>query len=124
MDLARQILIEVGKASPSENIVQLQFAPSDLAKVSEHVYLLGPNQAGFLEIREMYKSYGKWIYMPERLTWQGQQFLNDIQNESRWKATKKVIATIGGASLLVAKQVATKLSVDQAEGILRKYIDF
>ncbi len=122
MDLVREILLKVEAAPPTENLITLtdEFQGfSKMAKISEHLYVLGEGQAGFLEIKEGYRKNGRIIYHAERLTWSGHQFLADIKSESRWKIVKKKIEEIGGASLPVWQQIAAQMGAGLIENALK-----
>ncbi|MEM9536810.1 MAG: DUF2513 domain-containing protein [Cyanobacteria bacterium P01_E01_bin.45] len=122
MDLVRDILIQIEATPPTKNRISLadEFDGfPKMAKISEHLYLLGEGQAGLIEIAEQTRRNGKIIYYAVRLTWAGHQFLADIKSEPRWKIVKKKVAEIGGASLPVWQQMAAQIGADLIQNVLK-----
>ena len=58
------------------------------------------------------------VAMPQRLTWQGHQFLNACRDESRWAKAKTIFKDVGGVSFDVAKDILVQLMLKSATTIL------
>ncbi|MDP2796064.1 MAG: DUF2513 domain-containing protein [Methanoregula sp.] len=56
--------------------------------------------------------------MPQRLTWQGHQFLNACRDEGRWAKAKTIFKDAGGVSFDVAKDILVQLMLKSATTIL------
>ncbi len=89
MDLARAILLAVeekgGPDGGSE--IDIGFPEKTPEEVSYHVQLL--HEAGLLQATD-YSSIGDYDWMPERLTWEGHEFLDAARNETLWNRAKSI----------------------------------
>jgi DNA-binding transcriptional ArsR family regulator len=56
--------------------------------------------------------------MPQRLTWQGHEFLNACRDEGRWTKAKTIFKDAGGVSFDVAKDILVQLMLKSATTIL------
>ena len=90
MDLIRQILLQV-EASPHANFpVRISIEGQDDETISYHVRLL--DEAGLIEARD--PGGNKWV--PLRLTWRGQEFLEAARDNNVWEKAKQIASKSGG----------------------------
>lgn len=97
MDLVRQILLVVEEHGTEQG--HITFEPSDTPgktpdEVAGHIRLL--HEHGFIEAEDG-SGFGNPVWFPQRLTWQGHEFLDAIRNDTIWARTKRVIADKGGS---------------------------
>lgn len=124
MDLIRKILLKIEASRPFEKIKNLQVDDIyDLTWVACHCEMLF--EAGF--IKEYYAStcelHGvNWFYVRD-LTWEGQNFIETIRQDTIWNKTKKAIKE-KGLPLLVStiSSIATAFITAAAEGVANSII--
>lgn len=91
MDIIRELLIKI-----SEGIETLEYDPQNSTDkiYIYHIELL--EQAGFLKYDRMFQDMVPMIYIDRpRLTWNGNDYLDSIANESVWNKTKDIIISKG-----------------------------
>jgi len=107
-DTIREILTTLEKTTTSCNTLQLSDFPSEQAEsISYHTELL--IEAGLID-GEMTKSMGRNVpeFLITRLTWNGHEFLDAINNDTVWEKTKKSFSKSGiSMSFDLIKSVAT-----------------
>ena len=100
VDLIRQILLRISDHSvPSGSTSEeaLDWAPLlargyELSSIHYHVELL--NEAGLIRADELVP--GQW--WPERLTWEGHEFVDAARDESRWQLVRQRVDGSAGAA--------------------------
>lgn len=114
MDLARSIMLALEESSGERGWVNIQIAGHTPAEISYHVMLL--QEAGLIKALDA-SSFSGHDWKPERLTWEGHEFLESSRNEGIWnKAKKIVVEKAGGITFEVLKQVLIKLGRDAVSG--------
>ena len=115
MDLVRILLIEMEKTPSYLSNPNLDIPGYSQEEVHFHLMLL--EEAGLIKARDM--SAGNDIYwIPERLTWQGYEFLEASKNNDVWNKTKEIMAKSGGFVFEIAKSVLIKLIEQQLSDYL------
>lgn len=115
MELARSILIEIEKAPTFSSSIKLNFEGFTDELVSYHIMLL--NEAGLIIATDLSSSHDlNWF--PERLTWQGHEFLEASRNTTAWNRTKEIMAKSGGFVFEIAKTVLIEIIKNQLFGNL------
>jgi len=110
MELVRLILIEIEK-QPSYFInIELIFNGYTQEEVSYHVMLL--HEAGLIIAIDA-SSVSDLYWIPQRLTWEGYEFLEASKNNDIWNKTKDIMAKSGGFVFEVAKSILIKLIEQQ-----------
>lgn len=115
MELVRLILIELEQQSSYQSSSNLNFIDHSEEEVNYHVMLL--HEAGLI-IAEDVSSFGDLYWIPQRLTWQGHEFLEASRNDDMWNKTKDIMAKSGGFVFEVAKSILIKLIEQQLSGYL------
>ena len=114
MNLVREILIAV-EAHPDPQVPMdpLSIEGFSADEISYHVQIMA--EAGLLDAIDA-SSSDDYDWRPRRLTWQGQEFLAAVRNDTVWRKIKQLIAEKGGAiPLEVVKTLAvnaTKMLFD------------
>lgn len=104
MELIRKILFEFEKMPLNHSVNKIEIESYSEEEITYNIILM--NEAGLIEIKENSTLDGIG-YFPERLTWQGHQFLENIKNETVWKSIKSAIVNIGGeVGFSVLKMIA------------------
>lgn len=71
-------------------------------------------EAGYIKKKTSYASGEPYLVEPGNLTWDGNEYLNNIRNQSIWNATKEKVKSVGGSvSLSVMGSVAAALLKQQ-----------
>lgn len=96
MDLVREILLAVEASESPDGWITLELPERAPAELSYHVMLL--HEAGMLIGMDLSTLDGtEW--QPERLTYQGHEFLDTIRDSEVWKRTKAGAEQAGVASV-------------------------
>jgi len=110
-DFIREILFQVEKTDANRRPV-IHFPERDKDQLLEHLELL--IDASLLEgqvARSSMRGPRVLKVQVERLTWEGQEFLETIRNEQVWGRIKKHLAEKGGGiSFEVLKSLAIEVS--------------
>lgn len=113
MDLIRNLLFVVRDLSPGSDFKTPEYEAFSRDEVREHLYLL--HQAGFIEASVDSVLANSVPYIdPIRLTWEGHEFVEAIQDSSRWERLKKHMAKMGGFAISVAKPLAIEWMKQEA----------
>lgn len=100
------------------------FAPRDLAlpgytkeQIGYHIHLLG--QAGLMRVSDV-SSFGDASpqALAIALTNAGHDFLDATRDPTRWQRVRSVVATLGGWTLDVVRDVAVQLLKEQATRLM------
>ena|SRR6266436_6058713 len=94
MDLARQILQQIEEKSEGLKRVTLDLPDHAPEEIHYHLKLL--KEAGLIEAVDCTTGAGL-CFIPIRLTWQGNEFLDAIKNETVWNKVKGTVKEKGGA---------------------------
>ena len=114
MDLARSIMLALEESSGEQGWVDIEIEGRTPAEISYHVMLL--HESGLIKALDA-SSFGKDDWKPERLTWEGHEFLESSRDEGIWKKAKKImVEKAGGITFELLKQVLIKLGNDAVSG--------
>jgi len=116
-DLIRKLLIFFEEKPGPEHVEIPPIKGYDDLTIKYHLVLL--YDAGFLRCEPVKSSTSdRVIYvLPFDLTWQGQEFLQKIRNETTWQKIKDVILSKGGVlAFSVINELATRFAVDKMTG--------
>ncbi|MFO0828099.1 MAG: DUF2513 domain-containing protein [Phycisphaerales bacterium] len=100
------------------------FAPRDLAlsgctkeQIGYHIHLLG--QAGLMRVSDVTSfDNASPQALPIALTNAGHDFLDATRDPTRWERVRSVVATLGGWTLDVVRDIAVQLLRDQATRVM------
>jgi len=67
--------------------------------------------AGFLDAKNV--TDGGYIFLINKITWEGHQFLDNIRDNDSWKKAKEKALTIGGVSLPILAQIAWDIAKER-----------
>lgn len=111
IELIRNIMLRMEQMSPRSNF-NYQFEGFTEEDVHYHIYLL--SDAGLIEATDA-SSMSQMYYMPTKITWAGQEFLDNAKNDKIWNKTKSKISEIGGSvSIAVLTGLLNKIALSLA----------
>ncbi|MCX6030809.1 MAG: DUF2513 domain-containing protein [Chloroflexi bacterium] len=114
MDLIRNILLMMEESSDPE-YPNIQIDGYSSETISYHLMLL--DEAGLIKALDASSASGmEW--MPQRLTWQGHEFVEAARNENRWNKAKNIMAKSGGFVIEVMRTILIDLVKAQATAYL------
>ncbi|MBR0598123.1 DUF2513 domain-containing protein [Sinanaerobacter chloroacetimidivorans] len=122
MDLVRLILLEIEDKYRSTAIYDLAIDGYDTEMVAYHCKIL--YEAGLIsDYKAQYADNEIYVFGVGSLTWDGNDFLEKIRDDSQWKKVKETI-TKKGLPLVVdtIKSVANALISATVEGITNSII--
>ena len=93
MDLARNILLQIEAAPYNE--VHLDLCGRNPDEIAYHVMLLA--EAGLIEALDA-SGMGDFQWIPQRLTWEGHEFLDAARSETVWNRAKDLLKEKGGGT--------------------------
>ena len=118
-DTIRDILTKLENSTLPNNILQLSdFSSEEAEKISYHTELLF--EANLVD-GEMSKTLGRGVndFFITRLTWNGHEFLDAINNDTVWEKTKKSFATSGiSMTVELVKSIATDAATSLVKSTL------
>lgn len=106
-DIIREVLIQI-EADGGDPMawVTIDIPGASELEISYHVEML--DEAGFIHATDCSSMDGhSWI--PSRLTWDGHELLDTIQDENIWSETKKRVSEAGGWTLPILQAIATDI---------------
>lgn len=108
MDLVRQLLLAVETAEVTSQLANPVIEGYDQTTVDHHVFLMW--EAGLVEAIDTntMSSGPHKRAAARRLTWQGHDALEVFRNDTIWAKTKATVATVGGASIPMVIEVASR----------------
>jgi Hypothetical protein (DUF2513) len=108
MDLVRELLRKIEEHPRAELTGRLQCEGRSEEEVNYHIVLA--HDAGFIEAVNAFSTDGlDWI--PQRLTWEGHEFLEAARDDALWQKAKDATRSKGGGlTLEVLKAVLVELS--------------
>lgn len=117
MELVRKILLKIEEEYRSSSIINLRIDGYDMETVAYHCRIL--NDAGLVSDYEgKYASNELYMFWVGPLTWDGNDFLDKIRDNSVWHKTKEVITQKGLPLVLdTIKTVANAFITAAAEGV-------
>jgi len=115
MELARLILLEIEKQPSYSSSIELEFDGYSSEQINYHTMLL--HEAGLIVAIDA-SSLSDLCWMPQRLTWQGHEFLEASRNDIAWNKTKEIMARGGGFVFEIAKSILIKLVEQQLFGYI------
>ncbi|MCX7066147.1 MAG: DUF2513 domain-containing protein [Methylococcales bacterium] len=106
-DTIREILLRIEELEQNEYFTLSDFNENREYEIIHHVKML--KEAGYIEA-EIAETTGGTILDIERLTWQGNDFIESIRDVKTWEKTKMMIADKGGAMTFeIVKASAVKI---------------
>jgi len=120
LDLLRDIMIYLednlapGEHIQSTNITLYDGSDEEYKKLSEHIKLLIDD--GLIETAKPLIAQGFSIFMINRITSKGHDFLDALRSETVWNQTKEKMQEIGGYTLGVAIEIAKGYIVKMING--------
>jgi hypothetical protein len=111
MDLVRTILIELIE-QPSDGVLsELHVEGHSDDEVSYHVRIM--HERGLVEAEDTSHFEAKcWI--PTHVTWEGQEFLASVRDETIWTKAKSIVSKNTGALTFEALKIALAILIKQA----------
>lgn len=117
MDLVRKILLKIEEQHVSTAILNLKIEGYDLPTVAYHCKIL--NEAGLLShYSAQYASNEIYMFQVGGLTWEGNDYLDKVRDDSVWKKTKDVIVEKGLPMVFdTIKTISSAFITAAAEGV-------
>jgi hypothetical protein len=110
MELARLILMRIETQENYRDNISCEFEGYTEEQVHYHIMLL--SEAGLVvAINASSMQDIQWI--PQRLTWQGHEFLDSARDNTIWSKAKEIMARTGGFAFEVAKPLLVELLKQQ-----------
>jgi hypothetical protein len=106
MELARQILMRIEEQENYRDDISCEFEGYTDEQVYYHIMLL--HEARLLVAIDA-SSLQDIQWMPQRLTWQGHEFLDSARDNKIWNKAKEIMAKTGGFAFEVAKPLLISL---------------
>lgn len=122
MELVRLILLKIEEEYRSTAIYDLTIAGYDMETVAYHCKIL--KEAGLISAyRAQYASDELWSFGVGSLTWEGNDFLDKIRDNSQWNRIKNAI-TQKGLPLVIEtiKAISNAFVTAAAEGVANSII--
>lgn len=122
MELVRLILLKIEEEYRSTTIYNLDITGYDMETVAYHCKIL--NEAGLLsDYGAHYADDRLWSFEVGALTWEGNDFLDKIRDNSQWKKIKDTI-TQKGLPLVIEtiKAISAAFVTAAAEGVANSII--
>lgn len=114
MELARLILMRIEAQEDYREDISCDFEGYTEEQVYYHIMLL--NEAGLIVAFDA-SSLQDLQWIPQRLTWQGHEFLESARDNTIWSKAKDIMARTGGFAFEVAKPLLIDL-LKQRIGLL------
>ena len=117
MDLVRLILLEIEKKYVSTAIFDLNIEGYDMATVAYHCKIM--HEAGLLsDYKAQYADDTICFFFFFSLTWEGNDYLDKVRDNTIWKKTKDVITQKGLPLVFdTIKTISTAFITATAEGV-------
>ena len=110
MELARLILMRIEAQENYQDNVSCEFEGYTDEQVYYHIMLL--HEAGLVNAIDLSGMQDiQWI--PQRLTWQGHEFLESARDNTTWNKAKEIMAKTGGFAFEVVKPLLINLLKQQ-----------
>ena len=122
MELVRLILLKIEEEYRSTAIYDLKITGYDMETIAYHCKIL--KEAGLVsDYGVQYADNSLWSFGVGSLTWEGNDFLDKIRDNSQWKKVKDVI-TQKGLPLVIEtiKTISTAFVTAAAEGVANSII--
>jgi len=122
MDLVRLILLEIEKEYVSTAIYNLSVDGYDMATVAYHCKIL--HEEGLIfDYKAQYAGDEIYMFGVGSLTWEGNDFLDKVRDDSQWKKVKDTIIKKGLPLILeTIKTIANAFVTAAAEGVANSII--
>lgn len=123
MDLIRDILLKIEDVYVDTPIYDLTIDGYDMATVAYHCKLL--HNAGYIfEYKAQYASNEIYSFAVSALTWDGNEYLEKIRDNSRWRKIKTILVQKGlPFTIDMVKSVADAFITAAAEGVTKGILD-
>ena len=122
MDLVREILLEIEEQYISTVIYDLEIEGYDMATVAYHCKIL--HEAGLISAyKAQYAGDDIWSFGVGSLTWEGNDYLDKVRDNSTWSKTKNIIKEKGLPLIFdTIKTISSALITAAAEGVANSII--
>ncbi|MEN6519297.1 MAG: DUF2513 domain-containing protein [Methanospirillum sp.] len=108
IDLIRELVLKIEACTDREGIGNITIPGYSRDQIAYHVYLL--NDAGFIKAVLCDSSTIPEAYVILGLTWDGQNFLKNVQNDTIWDQVKARAGQLGGeVSIMILGRLAEAL---------------
>ena len=110
MELARLILMRIEAQESYSDNISCEFEGYTDEQIYYHIMLL--HEAGLVVAIDVSGMQDiQWI--PQRLTWQGHEFVESARDTTIWNKAKEIMAKTGGFAFEVAKPLLISLVKEQ-----------
>lgn len=122
MDLVRLILLEIEEQYRSTALYNLRIEGYDTETIAYHCKIL--HEAGLIDsYRARYADNMLCSFGVGALTWEGNDYLDKVRDDSVWRKTKDVITQKGLPLILdTVKTISTAIITAAVEGVVNSII--
>ncbi|WP_182336207.1 DUF2513 domain-containing protein [Bifidobacterium pseudocatenulatum] len=121
MELVHLILLKIEEEYSSTAISNLNISGYDMETVAYHCKIL--NEAGLIsDYGARYADNSLRSFGVGSLTWEGNDFLDKIRDNSQWKKVKDVIVQKGPPVIETIKTISSAFVTAAAEGVANSII--
>ena len=112
-ELIRKILVELETLGDTKSyLFPDAVKPYDTQIVSYHIRILG--EAGLIQVNHPRGlEVDEWVFIAERLTWQGHDLLDNIREQNMWNKVRRIIREKGIEISVEAIKLAAHMIVQQ-----------
>ena len=122
MDLVRAILLSIEKDYRSMSICNLTIPGYDMQTIAYHCKII-KDKGLIFEYRAQYADNDLRFFWVGALTWEGNDFLDKIRDDSIWKKTKETIVEKGLPVIIeTISTITTAFITAAAEGVSNSII--
>ena len=125
MDLVRKILLKIEESAPFETVQNLTIENYDMQEVAYHCEMM--YQKGLIKEYQgdTVDNYNGVIsFYVADLTWEGQDFLETVRDNSVWKKTKDTLKKKGLPLVIeTIKTISTEIITAAAEGVANAIVN-
>ncbi|MEN6519320.1 MAG: DUF2513 domain-containing protein [Methanospirillum sp.] len=115
IDLIRELLLKIEECTDRDGLGHMEIPGYSQDQIAYHVYLL--KDAGFINAVLFDTSTIPEAYVILGLTWDGQNFLNNVRSTTIWNQVKERAGQLGGGvSIMILGRLAEAF-VNSALGI-------
>ena len=110
MELIRELILAIESQDSDFNYESVKAIGYDEPQIEYHLDLLIKQKLVIGEVHPLQGGFSP-IFVVEKLSWEGHEFLENTRNESVWKETVKIVKEKGGSMAIgVLTQVAASVA--------------
>lgn len=120
-DNVRCLLLSLEENLPLNSCIELNMSNSDEDTLYSALKLL---EADYINGKQVKFMGGDFLILINSITWTGHEFLDNIRPETSWEKSKRTASKIGGASIKILSEIASKITAELINTQLWNQLDF